>query len=47
MLDERADIAGYRFDTSSVDDDGGYFAQNFENHGSYRHYAIEKDGETW
>ncbi|WP_426052256.1 hypothetical protein [Brevundimonas sp. SL161] len=50
VQDEKADIAGDRFDTLSVmgvDEDGGYFARSFENHGFYRDYRVERDGDKW
>jgi hypothetical protein len=50
VQDEKADIAGDRFDTLSVmgvDEDGSYFARSFENHGFYRHYRVERDGDRW
>ena len=48
--DERADIAGRRFDTlgvMGVGDDGAYFSRGFENHGYYRDYQVTRDGDTW
>lgn len=50
IQDEKADIAGDRFDTLSVmgiGEDGDYFARSFENHGFYRHYRVERDRDTW
>lgn len=50
VQDERADIAGYRFDTLSVmgvGDEGEYFARSFENHGFYRDYPVRRDDEVW
>ncbi len=47
---ERADIEGYRFDTLSVlglDDQGKYFCRSFENHGFYRDYQVNRDGNIW
>ena len=50
VQDERADIAGNRFDTLSVmgvGEDGEYFARSFENHGFYRDYLVTRTGRTW
>ena len=50
VQDERADIAGSRFDTLSfmgVNEDGGYFARSIENHGFYRNYHLSRDGNLW
>ena len=50
VQDERADIAGKRFDTLSIiglDDDGAYFSRGFENHGFYRNYRVTRDGDRW
>lgn len=50
IQDERADIEGSRFDTLSViglDEQGSYVARTFENHGFFRQYAVERDGDTW
>lgn len=51
LQDERADIAGYRFDTLSVmgvGEDGRYFARSFENHGFCRDYEVVRGGDdTW
>jgi len=50
VQDERADIAGSRFDTLSVmgvSDDGSYFARSFENHGFYRNYRVERESDVW
>ena len=50
VQDERADIAGARFDTLSVlgvGDNGAYFSRGFENHGFYREYKVARDGQTW
>ena len=51
VQDERADIAGSRFDTLSVlgvdSETGEYFARSFENHGFYRHYRIARVGNVW
>ncbi len=50
VQDERADIAGKRFDTLSligVDEDGSYFARSIENHGYYRDYKMTRDGDRW
>ena len=50
VQDERADIAGSRFDTLSilgVNDDGSYFSRSVENHGFYRNYNIKNEGNCW
>jgi hypothetical protein len=50
VQDERADIQGSRFDTLSimgVEEDGSYSARCVENHGFYRHYRVECDGDLW
>lgn len=50
IQDERADIAGKRFDTLSilgVDENRSYFSRGFENHGFYRNYKVTRDGATW
>lgn len=50
VQDEKADIAGSRFDTLSfmgLDEDGSWFARSFENHGFYRHYNVSWEGQTW
>ena len=50
IQDERADIAGDRFDTLSilgVDDDGSYFSRSVENHGFYRNYNLTREGDRW
>lgn len=50
IQDERADIAGARFDTLSilgVDETGSYFSRSVENHGFYRDYKVIRDGERW
>ncbi len=51
VQDERADIAGSRFDTLSVMgvdlDTGEYFARSFENHGFYRNYKAAKQDNIW
>lgn len=47
--DERADIAGSRFDNLSVmgvAEDGTYFSRGFENHGFHRHHKVTRDAET-
>jgi hypothetical protein len=50
IQDERADIAGSRFDTLSLiglNEDGRYFARSIENHGFYRDYHLNHDGDLW
>ena len=50
IQDERVMIGANPFDTLSVmgvDEDGSYFARSFENHGFYRHYRVERDGDKW
>lgn len=50
LQDERADIAGDRFDTFSilgVDNDGSYFSRSVENHGFYRDYKVTREGDRW
>ena len=50
VQDERADIAGSRFDTLSllgVSEDGTYFSRSVENHGFYRDYSVTRDGSRW
>lgn len=50
IQDERADIAGSRFDTLSVigiHEQGKYFARTFENHGFAREYAVEHVSDIW
>lgn len=50
VQDERADIAGSRFDTLSilgVNDDGSYFSRSVENHGFYRNYTVTREGDSW
>ncbi len=50
IQDERADIAGDRFDTLSiigVDEDGSYFSRSVENHGFYRDYKVTREGDRW
>jgi hypothetical protein len=50
IQDERADIAGSRFDTLSLiglDDDGSYFSRSIENHGYYRDYEVIREGDSW
>ena len=51
VQDERAKIAGNGFDTLSVmgvdPETGDYFARSFENHGFYRNYALNRDGNVW
>jgi hypothetical protein len=50
VQDERADIAGNRFDTLSilgVNDDGSYFSRSVENHGFYRNYTVTHEGDRW
>lgn len=50
VQDERADIAGSRFDTFSllgVSDDGTYFSRSIENHGYYRDYKVTREGSIW
>jgi hypothetical protein len=50
IQDERADIAGNRFDTLSimgVNDDGSYFSRSVENHGYYRNYKVTREGDRW
>lgn len=50
VQNERADIAGGRFDTLSilgVDDDGSYFSRSIENHGFYRDYKVTCEGDSW
>lgn len=51
VQDERADIAGSRFDTLSIlgvdPQTGRYFASTFENHGFYRHYRLTRTGNVW
>ncbi|MAB46733.1 MAG: hypothetical protein CMN67_15100 [Sphingomonadaceae bacterium] len=50
VQDERADIAGSRFDTMSfigVGDDGKYFSRSIENHGFYRDYDVIHEGDIW
>lgn len=51
IQDERARIDGQVFDTLSVMGvdaaAGGYFARTFENHGFYRHYRLNRDGDVW
>jgi len=51
VQDERADIAGRRFDTLSVmgvdPDTGEYFARSFENHGFYRNYRLARQDNVW
>ena len=51
IQDERADLDGAPFDTLSVmgveEDENGYFARSFENHGFFRHYAVSVDGAKW
>lgn len=50
VQDEKARPGGEIFDTLSimgVDEDGGYFARCFENHGFYRNYRVTRDGSVW
>lgn len=50
VQDERADIAGSRFDTLSflgVNADGTYFSRSIENHGFYRDYRVIREGDRW
>lgn len=51
IQDERAHVDGSPFDTVSVlgvdADTETYFARSFENHGFYRHYSLEVDGDEW
>ncbi len=50
VQDERADIAGSRFDTLSflgVNDDGRFFSRSIENHGFYRDYKVTREGDRW
>jgi hypothetical protein len=51
VQDERAIIAGSRFDTLSVMgidlDTGEYFARAFENHGFYRNYKVTRQDNVW
>ena len=51
IQNERADIAGSRFDTLSVlgvdPETGAYFARSFENHGFYRHYQMKRTSNVW
>jgi hypothetical protein len=50
IQDEKADIQGNRFETLSimgVGEDGSYFARCFENHGFYRNYRVEREGDVW
>jgi hypothetical protein len=51
IQDERATSAGGAFDTLSVmgvdAKDGRYVARTFENHGFYRHYDVDVDGNQW
>lgn len=50
VQDERADIAGKRFDTLSilgVNPDGDHFCRSFENHGFYRDYPMRREGDVW
>ena len=50
IQDERADIAGSRFDTLSfigLAEDGSYFSRSIENHGYYRDYKVIRDGDSW
>ncbi|WP_457941113.1 hypothetical protein [Mesorhizobium sp. 10J20-29] len=50
LQDERADISGSRFDTLfviGVTEQGEFVARIFENHGFYREYAVEHQGDVW
>jgi hypothetical protein len=51
VQDERADIAGSRFDTLSVmgvdSDTGEYFVRTFENHGFSRNYKVTRQAKVW
>lgn len=50
IQDDRADIAGTRFDTLSilgVDEAGSYFSRSVENHGFYRDYKVTREGDRW
>ena len=50
VQDERADIAGRRFDTLSIlglNEDDSYFSRSIENHGFYRDYKVDRDGDRW
>ena len=51
IQDERALIGGTVFDTMTIlgaePDTGDHFARSFENHGFYRHYRVERDGDKW
>lgn len=50
VQDERADIAGMRFDTLSimgVDEGGAAFIRGFENHGFQSLYRVTKSGDEW
>ena len=51
IQDECAKIAGRAFDTLSVMgvdlETGDYFARTFENHGFYRDYELDRDGDRY
>jgi hypothetical protein len=51
IQDERAMTGANPFDTLSVmgvdAKTGRYFARSFENHGFYRHYDVDVDGQVW
>jgi hypothetical protein len=51
VQDEKARPGGEVFDTLSImgvdAQTGRYFARSFENHGFYRNYVVERDGNVW
>lgn len=51
IQDERATTGGRPFDTLSVlgvdPHSGRYFLRSFENHGFYRHYDLDVQGNVW